>query len=103
MKIELHDLVRMTLVEFADRHDLVMEIHERDGTSDLPRYFAHFKHVDIMDRGCLVGTFGDGNTPEDAMDDYATRISGKLIAINAFQTSERREIYVPIINKRSDT
>jgi hypothetical protein len=44
---------------------------------DRALFYAHFKRVEVMKNGCLVGEYGDGATEEEAM------------------SKERREIEVP--------
>lgn len=102
MKIVMHEADRFGLVAFADANDLIMEIHERvfaglgaRWTED-ERYYAHFKDCEIRERGCLLGALGNGATPEAAMRDYARRISGKLLVVDAWLNS-RREITVPLL------
>lgn len=95
VKIERKDIPQITIEEFADKYDLTMEIHERplpEGAS--ARFYAHFKSCEIMDRGCLRGTFGDGATPEEAIKDYAASIRLCRIVIDARHPT-RREIEVP--------
>ena len=105
MKIELHELETMSIEEFADRHGLVMEVHERSpkhctvgGWKPEVRYYAHFKDVEIREPGVLVGAFGDGATPELAIANYAKRISGQVIVINAFGKN-RQDVCVPLLCK----
>jgi hypothetical protein len=97
MKIEEHFLPRMTLAEFARREGFVMEIHERSTAEDAPnRFYAHFKGVEEMDGGVLIGAYGNGSTPNGAMWNYAQRISGKAVVKGA-QTTTRREDMVPVL------
>jgi hypothetical protein len=98
MKIERHLLPRMSLEKFAKLYDLVMEIHERE-PSVLPRFYAHFKGAEVKDgtySRVLSGAYGDGDTPEKAMENYAGRISMKLLVLNAMGV-DRKEIEVPIL------
>lgn len=96
MKIEKHEIDGMTIEEFADKHDLVMEIHERrTPIGDPSRYYAHFKSAEAKEGTCcLVGLFGNGSTPEEAITNYAREISLRTIIINAMRDN-RREIIVP--------
>jgi hypothetical protein len=83
-----------TLDEFAERHGLVMEIHERAGVYGDGRYYAHFKSVEEMRDGMLCGTYGNGATPEQAVAAYARKIRGKCLAVKA-GSKDRRNIQVP--------
>ena len=44
----------------------------------------------------LTSVFGDGNTVQEAIANYAKEISGKLIVIDAYSRA-RREIKVPTL------
>lgn len=93
MKTVINRVPEMSLAEFADQHDLTLEISERRHPG-LPRYYAAFQRCEVMEDHCLVGVHGNGQTPEDATADYALRISLTRIAVNAYR-EDRREIEVP--------
>jgi hypothetical protein len=81
--------------DFADRNGFVMKVRERAhavGTN--AQCYAHFDHVEVMERGCLVGMYGDGSTPERAIEDYKILLLGRRIAFNAGMP-DRREIQCP--------
>ena len=96
MKIVRRELERSTIDDFADKHGLVMEIHERSSEASPRRWYAHFFSAEVSQGNFLCGTFGDGPSEEDAVRDYAKQISGKLLVINAMEP-ERREIPVPVL------
>ena len=103
MKIKMFPVERMTISGFAKKHGLIMEVHEREGDmikkcGEGIRFYAEFSRSEIKDGPILIGTFGDGRTPSEAIKNYATEISGKLLVINAYNKKERREIYVPILS-----
>lgn len=85
MIIELHDsrLNRMTLEEFADAHDLVMEIHYQKDVSYVENHYkAKFKNVRLINRSQQdVRVFGYGATPEEAMRTYTTVITKETILV----------------------
>lgn len=87
-----------TFDEFADQHGLVMLIKERavDGKLIGPdaRYFAHFKDSDVSEPGVLIGRYGNGASPEKAIEQYARELIGARLVIDAY-TPERREIQCP--------
>lgn len=91
MKTTIYRIKKYTIEEFADEHGLEMEVHEREHFND---FYAHFKNCEIKEGSMLCGTAGYGPTPESAIEDYAKKISGKLLVIGAY-TGERREYYVP--------
>lgn len=95
MRIEYDTIEEITLEEFADKHDLVMEIGERPyPEGDDGRYWAVFKDTAIKEGIMLVGRYGNGPTPEAAMDDYRRRISLKRLVVNEF-SADRRTVFVP--------
>lgn len=87
------------LEEFATRHGLQMEVNERsrkDLGDDWPhgRFYASFKDAEIKDGCVLISTFGNGTTPEEAIAEYAKRILGQRLVIDA-GCRNRREIDAP--------
>lgn len=97
MKIEKHLKKEMTLEKFAEKHDLIMQIYDR-GTRRLffKRYFAHFKNADIEEGGLLKSETGDGDTINEAIDDYARKISERTLVVDGNTKNDRR-IEVPIL------
>ena len=92
MKIELNTIKESSIYEFADKHGLVMQVNERERPhKGLARFYASFKGVEVKDGQLLVGAFGDGETPESAIANYANVISGRTLVIGAF-TKNRTEI-----------
>jgi len=87
---------RMTIEEFAEKHDLVMEVVRRKGGN----YYAHFQRAEVKDGSILIGTSGEGLTEDEAISNYATEISDKLLVIGAY-TKERREIWAPQLDGRA--
>ena len=83
----------MTLEEFADKHDLTLVINERRDPS-LPRFYAQFKNCEVKECGVLRLSYGDGDTPEKAIENYQKEINLKTIVIDAYM-SNRREIDAP--------
>jgi hypothetical protein len=85
----------VSLDSFAETHALEMVVFERPaGYSPNARYYARFKDVDIK-RGCMIGGGGgNGDTPEDAIHDYACMIRGKLLVKNGMSES-RVEFMAP--------
>lgn len=84
-----------TIEEFADKHDLEMEMHERKReVGDPTRYYCRFERAELSEGTMLRGAFGNGATEEEAIADYAKEISLGRLVINAY-TRERKEIDVP--------
>ena len=96
MKIEQHTIPTETIAAFARRHNLTMEVHERDTPVGAPdRYYAYFKGVEAREGHCvLAGVYGNGSTPEQAIADYAARLSMHRLVVDAMGDS-RREIKAP--------
>lgn len=82
MKIETNYIEEMTIEEFAEKYDLTMEICEREITT-LPRFYASFKGAWVSDGNFRTGAYGDGNTPEQAIKNYAIRISCQSLKIES--------------------
>ncbi len=95
MQIERDLIEKMSLQEFADRHNLVMRISERrPPLENLERFIASFKNVEVVGDGVLSSLYGDGPTEEIAMQNYAKQLSHTLIAVDAY-SPKRREIQCP--------
>jgi hypothetical protein len=104
VKIVVENAIRMTLKEFAELHDLVMEVGERPRWSwkdDSSRWHAAFKRAEVKGDGVLIGEWGEGPTLEKAIADYASKLPGKTLVIDAC-TDRRREILVPDLIPESD-
>jgi hypothetical protein len=83
------------LTEFAKRHGLTLDVRERGrDRGRMPRYYASFPNVEVMRTGMLSSSAGDGDTPDEAANDYARQLAGRRIVIGAY-TLERVEIDVP--------
>lgn len=86
-----------TLEEFAERYGLVMAVSERSLAehSVHVRFTAHFKCVEVKTDGhMLAGYFGNGPTPEIAIQDYGRKIAGRRLVFNAY-TPDRKEFDAP--------
>ena len=104
MEIKLNKAPRMTIEEFADKHDLIMEVNERSPVlwkDESSRYYAHFRNAEISRDIFLAGSFGDGSTPEEAISNYAKEISGRTLVVEACRDS-RRDIRVPILIEKEE-
>lgn len=96
MEIRSNLIESTTIEKFANKNGLVMEVHERRKPIGAPdRFFAHFHHSDIKEGAMLIGTFGNGSTPEEAIQNYAKEIGLKLLVIDAVSSTDRKEIQVP--------
>ena len=91
MKITIKAKERMTLEDFADKHNLEMIVREHDWG-----WAAAFDNIEIKDRSILISACGIGSDPEQAIADYKNRISEKTLVIGAY-TTQRKEIRVPVL------
>ena len=83
--------MNITLDDFSDLIGVNIELTRHSNQS---RWTARLEHAEIK-KGCTLSSeFGRGTTSEEALKDYATKISGELIVINAMLDS-RREYNVP--------
>jgi hypothetical protein len=96
MQIERQFIKELTLDQFADVYDLVLEVIERpsDHVYNGYRFHARFKGVEVMDRGLLISEYGSGPTEQEAIDNYRKKLTEKLIVYGAY-TPVRQEILVP--------
>lgn len=95
MEIRIERVPKTTIEEFAEKHGLVMEVTERAlPNSNDSRYFASFENSDIKEGSMLIGAFGNGATPEEAIANYAKRISLQKLVVDAFGEN-RKEFSVP--------
>ena len=84
----------ITLVEFADlvNEELSVIYHPNQNN----RFSCCFAHGEIKMKLCLISEFGNGHTPEEAMNKYAKAISGKTIIFHAMSDYLRKEYHVPM-------
>lgn len=83
------------LEDFANKHGLEMVVNERG--LDMPphmRYYANFKKIEIKKGAMLVSAFGNGATPEAAIEDYKSRIVGQRLVYSSY-TPDRQEFDTP--------
>lgn len=94
MRIAEETITQGTIEEFANAHDLTMNIRERRRPlGDQSRFYASFDRCDVKGDGVLIGSCGNGATPEAAIANYAEAISMKRLVWNA-HGEDRREIDV---------
>ena len=106
MKIKYNMIPEKTLSEFADEHDLVLEVNERSTEtlqafrhlSNKDRFYTHFVDSEIKGIGVLISAFGNGETVDEAIEEYRKEISEKTLVVNA-GSANRKEIKVPRLLK----
>jgi hypothetical protein len=86
---------RKTFGEFCDSEHLVVTVRERAEELGESRYFATCDGVETVEPdGMLCGEFGNGSTREAAVLDYARRLAGRRIVVDA-RLPSRRELQCP--------
>ena len=84
----------MKLLDYCDTINVNIEMryyHNQD-----KRFMAHFESTEVRTGAAgLLGEFGGGHTPEEAMKDYIEKIKGKKIIVCAMSKELRREFVVP--------
>ena len=98
MKIKIDRLPRMTLEEFADKNDLTIVVKERpSGYRWTSKFYAMFEGPWYVKEGeyFVKGSFGNGDTPEEAIADYAKEISEQTLVYK--HSNNDTDIKVPIL------
>jgi hypothetical protein len=97
MKIKYYYTEKVTIQEFAEKHDLTMIVAERKEKTPT-RFYAGFEDCDIVERNLLISVHGNGDTENEAIRDYVRQISGKIIMYNRWdERANRKEIIVPTL------
>ena len=85
----------MTLMELADFLDLDLII--RRYANQKGRFTAQLEHVEVKDtkESIMLGSgYGNGISPEEAIEDYVENIKGKWFIVDAIKLT-RKEYKVP--------
>ena len=80
----------MTIEELGDIMNEGLVIRQRANNEDLEKYYCSFEGAEVKEAIGLIGAFGDGDTPNEAIADYVARIQGKVLVLGAHR-DERRE------------
>jgi hypothetical protein len=101
MIVVIEQLAKCTIEDFADAHDLVMLVTERNvrRISSDKKYYARFDGAEDKEdssSGTLESTYGNGGSPDEAIRNYAYKISGRVLIFNAASKKDRLEIQCPI-------
>ena len=89
--------MKLNLIETKEILDLEkeigieLEVNERPTHSGLSQFYVSFKNGESMEGGFLVGHSGNGDTVDEALQDYCKQISCRRMAFNSY-TPEHREI-----------
>jgi len=92
------EMADMSVLEtFADKNglDIVVNIRQHEPIGSRMRYYANFKpDADIKEGIALISSFGNGNTKELAIKNFADTISGKILVFEAMNAN-RFEVFAP--------
>jgi hypothetical protein len=92
MKVIVERLPRLTLKQFAQKHNLTLKITELRPCV----WHAKFDGVEIKHGIGLTGNYGNGKTADEAVRNYVGEIQGKLLVYHAYG-KDRREMRCPIL------
>lgn len=85
----------MNIYEFADIIDksiVITRYANQDG-----RFSAQFDCCETKHGACLCGEYGNGKTPQDAVNNYKNKIVGKTLVFHAMSEDYRQEYVAPKI------
>ena len=83
----------ITLQYFCDLINADLEIRRYSNQKE--RWVAQFDRCEVKDGCMLCGTYGEGRTPEEAINNYLDKIKGKVLVFNAF-AKDRVEYTMPM-------
>ena len=93
--MKLHLIETKELLDLEKELGYELSLHER-APSDLPRYYVSFPKGEVMKDRMLESSAGNSNTIDEALQDYAKKISCTRMAFEAY-TSNRKEFFMPKI------
>ncbi len=70
----------MTIRQFAKKNNLKLVVKERKTE---PKYYAYFDDVEIKVGNLLIGSFGNGSTKKEAINEYAKKIINSHLVVGA--------------------
>lgn len=92
---EITDLIKELNIELV-----INERAEREANYTGYKYYVSFADSEVKDGNFLSGTFGDGNTFDEALIDYCKEISEQTLVLNAFSQIELPKItHTKLLNK----
>ena len=86
----------MNIEEYADILNIQLRITYYPNQNG--RWTASFEGVETKadaSSGILDSTYGNAESPDEAINDYVEKIRGRLLVINATGGDKRREFIVP--------
>ena len=93
---------KVTLQDFAKDHGLTMVVNERDtedpSFSHLKRFYVSFVDVHKYDGHGIGSLYGQGDTEEEAISNYAKLLSNERVMIGYFADKKKaKDIFVPYL------
>jgi len=82
------------ILDFEKEIGIEIVVNERKEYSKGCKYYVKFEHSEIMEGGSLIGSYGNGDTIDEALENYCKEIQNKRMAFNAY-TPNRREVVCP--------
>ena len=82
----------MNISEYCDTINVNLVVRRYHNQKE--RWSASIENAEVKQNGCLLGAYGNGNTPMGAIADYIKQIRGETIVLNAM-SELRREFTVP--------
>lgn len=82
------------ILDFEKELNVELEVNERPPSSGLYRYYVSFNNTEVSEGSMLIGSFGNGSTIDEALQDYCKEIETKTIVLFA-RSDKRREILCP--------
>lgn len=92
MKFNLIETKEILDVEKEIGYELI--VNERPSNLRLPKFYVSFENSDVMNDGVLIGSFGNGDTIDEALQNYCKEVSCKKIVFGVY-TNSRDEITLP--------
>lgn len=87
----------MNIYDYADALNLEIKLLRYPCQSN--RWTARFDGTETkrdLNDGCLTSTYGNGESPQQALFDYAQKITGKILVVGAMSET-RRQYNVPAL------
>lgn len=88
------DVPTKEIMDFEKEIGIELVVTERKDTH-LPRFYARFDACEVKNGIILTGSYGFGNTVDEAIENYCKGISGELLVYQAASPTQRREFKVP--------
>jgi len=82
------------ILDFEQEIGTELVVNERKEYGKGCKYYVQFEHSEVMTGVFLVSSYGNGDTIDEAIENYCVKIQNKRIAINA-DTPNRREVVCP--------